>query len=112
MPYIVGILPRPIYTFQSDVHVRPRHIENTDPRFRTKTKFKPGEGGQAFDDEIYQHPNVIAYQQLHDQRYVYEVDDLGRITGAQHTAIRSKIMVGGKVVIDSNTGEVVTHYPI
>jgi hypothetical protein len=59
MPYIVGILPRPIYTFQSDVHVRPRHIENTDPRFRTKTKFKPGEGGQAFDDEIYQHRMLL-----------------------------------------------------
>ena len=109
---IISSLPRPVYTSQSDAHVRPRHIENTDPRFQHKTKFKPGEGGQSFADEIYHHPNVVVYQQIQDRRYVYEVDDLGRITGAQHTATRSKLAFGGKIVTEPGTGEVVTMYPI
>ncbi len=70
MRQVMGSLPRPVYTSQSDAHVRLRHIENIAPRFQNKTKFKPGEGGGAFADEIY-HPNVVVYQHFADSYFAH-----------------------------------------
>jgi hypothetical protein len=80
------------------------------------SKFGKGEGGQAFTDEVLQHPDTVATPQG-DGRIRYDNPDLGRVTGTgpDGTPVR-----GGRVVVEGNppgphsktpAGEVVTQFP-
>lgn len=88
------------------------HTPNS-PLIEGKSRFYPGEGGQAFADEVTNHPQVVRELQG-DGRVRYSVDDLGRYVGTNRTGSPTK---GGVVIIEGAKfsvyfpGEVVTQYP-
>jgi hypothetical protein len=95
--------PPPQYTAKSHEHVWPRHHDPS--QWTKKSKFAPGEGGQKFADEVYNHPNVVVKRQQ-DGRWQYVVDDMGRFTGS-----RSNYPSRSGTLITGPDGVVITQYP-
>ena len=88
----------PIYTEKSAEHIEPRH--NDPNRFIDKSKFKPGEGGQKFADEVMTKGKLTVQR---DGRLRYDAD-LGRVVGTRGET-------WGRVVLDPKTGEVINQFP-
>ncbi len=93
------------------------HAANS-PRKPGKGRFRVGEGGQKFTDEVINHPNVVKTPQPRDGRMRYEVYDLGRDVGWDRKGYPVR---GGRVVVESpnpsgtspwqwEPGEVVTQF--
>lgn len=96
---LTGELPKPVYDQASDQHVFPRHIDLL--QFLRKSKFLPGEGGQAFADEVFDMATKVEYQ---SDGFVRIYADLGRVVGTRGET-------WGRIVINSVTGWVRTQFP-
>ena len=103
----------PTYDVASDAHVRPRHHDwGRNPG---ASKFAPGEGGQAFADEVYMRSGGVPVVDPRTGYRVY-VADLGRTVG--YGFPRGAPGYGpwgaqtwGTVVVDPATGRVITQFP-
>lgn len=111
------------YTNQSRRHVSSHgHSANQqpkptgNPKTPLKSRFRVTEGGQKFSNEVINHPQVRITQQSNG-RILYEVDDLGRITGYDQFGNPTR---GGSIVVEGQSpqpwftyspGEVVTQFP-
>ena len=95
--------PAPSYTQKSHKHVWARHDDPS--QWKAKSKFAPGEGGQAFADEVYKHPKVVVKQQQNG-RWQYVVEDMGRATGS-----RQGVSSSAGTLITAPDGGVITMYP-
>ena len=105
------------YTQQSRSHVFGSGHAANSPRIPGQSRFRPTEGGQKFTNEVLNHPNVRRTPQGNG-RILYEVDDLGRITGRNRAGNTTR---GGAVVIEGPNpqpwstyvpDEVVTQFPL
>jgi RHS repeat-associated protein len=92
-------LPKPVYDELSDVHVYPRHNDLT--QFLSKSKFLPGEGGQAFADEVFDNATTFIAQ---NDGFIRVYADLQRVVGTRGET-------WGRIVIDSVSGWVKTQFP-
>lgn len=91
------ILRAPRYTNSSHLHVQPRHHDPT--QYLTRSKFKPGEGGQSFANEVFSKGKATV-----------QSDGRIRIDAVLNRTVGTKGQSGGRVVM-TRWGRIITQFP-